>query len=210
MWYDALGREPMWEPPPIPELEQPDKWYIEHDEIGWGNWGDIRQPLVCSAENAVDSAHLLYVHGSLAHESRIVQSDGPIWVCEFDVMFRNRHGKDAGKGHINMEHWGMGFMVHRLYGIRDNIQIFTPTPTDGWNCVLRGMAFAARYEGETERPSIAKKIVERQLHSANEDAKIFSTMRYVRKPPFAPEEARNMLTMRRWFKQFYPLSHDNP
>jgi phenylpropionate dioxygenase-like ring-hydroxylating dioxygenase large terminal subunit len=206
VWYDALGREPMWEPPPIPELEHPDDWFLAHDEIGWGNWGDIRQPLVCSAENAVDGGHLFYVHGSLAKESRILEQDGPVFICDFDVTFRNRKGQDVGDGYIKMEHWGMGFMVHRLYGLRDNVQIFTPTPTEGWNCVLRGMVFGSRHEGETERPEIVKRIIARQLNTANEDARVFQNQRYVRKPPYAPEEARNLLAMRKWFRQFYPLA----
>jgi phenylpropionate dioxygenase-like ring-hydroxylating dioxygenase large terminal subunit len=207
VWYDALDREPLWEPRAIPELEQPDKWYIDHEDIGWQSFGEIRQPLMCSAENAVDGGHLYYVHGSIAKRSGILESDGPFFVCEFDVTYRNRKGQEVGDGYIKMEHWGMGFMVHRLFGIRDNIQIFTATPTDGWNCVLKGMVFAGRKEGEDKAPAIVKKIIDRQLHTANEDARIFSTMRYVRRPPYAPEEAPNMLAMRRWFKQFYPLSH---
>jgi phenylpropionate dioxygenase-like ring-hydroxylating dioxygenase large terminal subunit len=63
VWYDALGREPMWEPPPIPEMEEPDKWFLGDGEVGWQKWDDARQPLMCSAENAVDGGHLYYVHG---------------------------------------------------------------------------------------------------------------------------------------------------
>ena len=208
-WHDSLGREPMWEPIPIPELEQPDKWFIEHDDTGWMNWGDVRQPLVCSSENAVDAAHVLYVHGSNPKTSTVRQSEGPIWECDFTLTFRNTKGEDVAEGSIDMQHWGMGFMVHRLNGIRPTIQIYTPTPTDGWNCVLRGMAFAGREEGEETPPKIARRVVERQLHSATEDARIFATMRYIKKPPYAPEEAQNMWKMRRWMRQFYPMSKED-
>jgi phenylpropionate dioxygenase-like ring-hydroxylating dioxygenase large terminal subunit len=210
VWYDALGRDPMWEPREIPELEQADKYYLAHDDIGWHNWGDIRQPLVCSAENAVDGAHLLFVHDAdIAKSSNILEDDGPFWVCDFNVTFRNSHGDQVADGYIKMEHWGMGFMVHRLYGIHEVLQIFTPTPTEGWNCVLRGMAFAARDDGKPHPEGLAKRIILRQLHTANEDSPIFQNMRYVRRPPYAPEEAHNMLAMRRWFKQFYPLARDD-
>jgi hypothetical protein len=207
-WYDGLGREPLWEPRAIPELEQPEKWYIDHDDIGWRNWGEGRQPLVCGAENAVDGGHAYYVHGFVAKRSGILESEGPYWVCDFDTEFRNRKGEKVADGYIKMEHWGLGFMVHRIYGFRDTIQIFTPTPTDGWNAVLRGMCFVARGEGEEKAPPIVRTIIERQLHTANEDARIFQNMRYVKRPPYAPEEAPNMLAMRRWFRQFFPLSRE--
>jgi phenylpropionate dioxygenase-like ring-hydroxylating dioxygenase large terminal subunit len=209
VWYDALGRPPLWEPQAIPELDQPDEYYLDHDDIGWNNWGVIRQPLVCSAENASDGAHLNFVHdANVADSCAVVRDDGPIWESEFFLTFRNARGDEIPGGRVNMEHWGMGFLIDRLYGVHEVIQIFTPTPTDGWNCELRGMAFTVRDEGKPHPEGLAKRIIQRQLHSADEDANIFRTMRYVRRPPFAPEEARSMMAIRRWFRQFYPLARE--
>jgi hypothetical protein len=69
------------------------------------------------------------------------------------VRFRLPDGGDGGDVYITMENWGMGIMVYRFIGagVRNIIQIFTPTPTEDWNCVLRGMVFIQREEGE-ERP----------------------------------------------------------
>jgi phenylpropionate dioxygenase-like ring-hydroxylating dioxygenase large terminal subunit len=208
VWHDMLGREPMWEPRPVPELEQPDKWFLGEGEVGYNVWEEARSPGPVGDENAVDAGHAFFVHGFEARNSNILESEGAFWVSEFDTTFRNRKGEFVGEGHINMEHWGLGFKVHRIDGgARKTIQIFGGTPTHGWNGVLRGMAFVAREHGEQKPPPIVKVITTRQLHTADEDKGIFSRMRYVRKPPYAPEE-RNMRKMRRWIDSFYPVTRE--
>lgn len=207
MWFDELGRAPMWDPPVVPELDRPDLYYLDDDDCAWRYIENIRLVNVMAFENGVDAWHVRFVHGSDASEVEVLADDGPTFRCTFtNVTYRTRTGEVAAPGSIVNELWGMGVVVNRLYGLAENLMFIGATPTDGWNADVFICNFAKRVEGEPHPAGPARQQIEHQLYAVLEDAPIFYRARYVARPPYLPEENKGFRRVRTWMRQFFPLS----
>jgi hypothetical protein len=204
----------LWEPPTVPELDDPDGWYLAHDECAWRRTGVIRLPNVMLLENSVDPAHVKFVHGSEIGRGEIVCADGPVFRSNIDLTYRARDGRWFEGGTIGVELWGMGVIVTRLAGIHDIVQVVGVTPTDGWNVDARILNVAGRHPDHARPSPAARSVIDHQLYAIDEDAAVFEHMRYRARPPFLPEERDDFRLVRRWIAQFYPSvttqAHDGP
>jgi hypothetical protein len=61
----------------------------------------------------------------------------------------------------------------------------------------------ARTESD-EPPPLARKMIEHQRATVEQDFFIWEHMKVLHTPSFAPEEAKYYAAIRRWAKQFYP------
>ena len=207
VWHDRLGRDPLWESPVVPELEMPEEYYLDPEDVAVATFSDLFFPLPMLSENYVDGAHVKYVHGSEIGDITVLEDSGPVYKSLFDVEFRSRKSYHGNVGTIRAEGWGQGITVNKLYGVHENIMFIGHTPTDGWRCDIRVFNFARRVPGEDHPSGLAKLTIEKQLTAICEDQPIVEFAHYNRRPAFTETEAPQFLSVRRWTRQFYPL-HD--
>lgn len=205
VWHDSEGREPFWEVPGVPELDEPEEYYLEEGDTCRAFYENLFFPIPMLAENYVDGAHIKFVHGSEIGDPRVTLDEGPVFKSFFDVVYRSRRSGHATEGSITVEGWGQGVTINRLYGVHDNFMIVGHTPTDGWHSDIRVLNFCRRVPGEPHPSGLAKLTIEKQLTAINEDQPIVEHARYRARPAFTAEEAKVFMSVRRWTRQFYPL-----
>jgi phenylpropionate dioxygenase-like ring-hydroxylating dioxygenase large terminal subunit len=62
VWFDGLGRGPIWEPPSVTEYGSPDRYDPYPDCTKLWNARRLKPQVI--AENSVDPAHQKYIHGA--------------------------------------------------------------------------------------------------------------------------------------------------
>ena len=204
LWHDPDGREPYYEPPHIVEADN-EGWYQAWPS-GVHTVRDGRLFPQYVLENAVDLAHLKYVHGW--DEVPVEES-----VDEGDAWFRSSFSGElvtrSGRAPIRntTEAWGVSCMLSRLEGLRETVQLMCTTPVDDMTSDVRFSVFVRRepHDPPGETPGLVRAIVKAQTTGEwDKDAVIWEHMEYVEKAPVVREEARAVVAMRRWSRRFYP------
>jgi 3-ketosteroid 9alpha-monooxygenase subunit A len=121
-WHHARGEAPGWR---VPEL-------LEWDAPGWSApvRRSFRVRVHCQemAENVVDDAHFLYVHGTRGKPESQAEIDGPI----FRAVQRTRIGTPRGEtdGRIEIASYGLGCGTTRFTGVVETLLLVTGAPID--------------------------------------------------------------------------------
>ena len=214
-WWGLGGRPAQWR---LPEAPQPDS-----------GWSDIRHTTLRfpghpqeTTENAVDLAHLRYVHGydNVRRTARL-EIDGAHLLSCFDFMGAYRVA-GAIKGSFDVcsatHVYGLGFSLvdfeERSIGYRARLWVLS-TPVDGTSIDLT----LATQVGDLERPKRAiaglrflplaarLKLMNRftlgkAVRYVDEDVVIWSRKRYVERPLLNRADGE-IVAYRRWCEQFY-------
>jgi nitrite reductase/ring-hydroxylating ferredoxin subunit len=210
LWHDALGAEPSFEPPDVPEAQDP-AYYppfphcLEVSVLSF--------PVQALAENAVDFAHFQFVHKS-GRPTEIVDYsvDGPrvhvvhrlVFGLERDKTWLTPDGKPV-ESDIELDVFGVGVIVGRFRGTDESVHFGCATPVDHNVTEMRSAVLVLREPGDTgDVPTgLAHSRVEHQQKQAHRDYPILSHLRYESNPAFALEEARVYGAFRKWSAQFY-------
>jgi 3-ketosteroid 9alpha-monooxygenase subunit A len=209
VWFDALGREPSWEPPVIPEL-QPDCDHYPIHPWAVRDFRNLNMRAQNVVENSADFSHLRYVH---RHTGEIfvlgVETEGPFFSTKISTVFKTPEGDVTGT--IQPFGWGVGLLHIRLCGIHDITHIANATPIDGETTDWFTAVAVKRFPGEEEPPARAHAILQAEHREAQRDIHIWTHARWVDRPPFPREEAEGFRALRTWADQFYPeLPEDAP
>jgi hypothetical protein len=157
-------------------------------------------------ENAVDFAHLRYVHG---HSGTITvertEIDGPRFSSWVNTTFTIRGGKRPGEyeGQIQPNIWGVGLGAIRLSGIHDVTHLINVTPVDEQSSDCFAAIAARRIPGADEPTSFIQAIAAQEHREFERDMLMWGHARFTQPAPF-PREESNFRDMRRWAMQFYP------
>ncbi|MCL4422380.1 MAG: aromatic ring-hydroxylating dioxygenase subunit alpha [Actinobacteria bacterium] len=211
VWFDRDGQGPCWQLPRVPELET-GEYYPMHPHSRMVNRVKVHPQMI--VENAADPYHIQFVH----------HGDRPAQVRSFELHEHYLHatvqvnyggGKPATwltpKGPVD------GLVVYDTYGIGigfvrfpkeilASVQITGHTPVDDeYTDYFFAMA-TAREEGDiNDEPSErAKRWISMQQRIVKQDFFTWENMKYLDKPNFAVEEAKNYAALRRWARRFYP------
>jgi phenylpropionate dioxygenase-like ring-hydroxylating dioxygenase large terminal subunit len=208
VWHDLAGGPPTWQPSSIPELDDGSRYPF--DEQMTTSWEIVAHPQLVM-ENGVDAAHVQYIHG--AGGTPVIESvevDGCFWRTNISVTYGE--GKQstwmtpdgAVDATMSFDLWGVGLGLavwpDLLFGAR---MITNPTPIDETHTKLWWAMTTARTESE-DPPPLARKMMEHQRSTVEQDFFIWENMSVLHTPSFAPEEAKYYAAMRRWARQFYP------
>ncbi|MEW6473526.1 MAG: Rieske 2Fe-2S domain-containing protein [Actinomycetota bacterium] len=210
LWHDALGEEPTYDPPDVPEAEDSDYYpayphCLEREYLAF--------PVQALAENAVDFAHFQFVHkAGKPTEIADYGMDGP----KFHVLHRLEFGLERGQtwltpdgkpvvAEIDLEVHGVGVIVGRFKGTDEAVHFGCAVPVDHDVSEMRSAVLVRREPGDTgDAPTgVARARVEHQQKQAHRDYPILSHLRYDPTPGFALEEARVYGAFRKWSAQFY-------
>jgi nitrite reductase/ring-hydroxylating ferredoxin subunit len=193
-WYHAEGAPPAWEVPVLPEFGHPE--WTTYEKRSW----KIRSHNQEMAENAVDSAHFLYLHGTQEMPETRAEERGHLLHAVSSTVMKTPQGKV--KGEIEVHAHGFGFTTTRFRGLVETLLVSSNTAIDDEYVELR-FAFTVKKmvnEGVTSTVAAAfQREIARQLE---QDIPIWENKIYIH-PPVLVDGDGPIGLFRRWAKQFY-------
>jgi phenylpropionate dioxygenase-like ring-hydroxylating dioxygenase large terminal subunit len=194
VWHHLGGLAPLWDIEPIPEYGAAD--WTPYDLRRWR----VRTHNQEMAENAVDSAHFHYVHGTLEMPTSRAVVEGPVLRVLSDTLMKTPMGKV--KGQVESISHGFGYALTRFTGIVETLLVASVTPIDDEYVDVR-FSFAVKKLPSGEATSTVGaafiREIERQL---GQDIPIWENKVYMN-PPLLAEGDGPIGVFRRWCKQFY-------
>jgi 3-ketosteroid 9alpha-monooxygenase subunit A len=195
-WHHAAGEPPQWELPTLPEYGH-DEW-TPYERRSW----KIKSHNQEMAENSVDSAHFLYLHGVQEMPETQAETKGHEMIARSTTVMRTPQGKV--KGNIEAYLCGFGFTTTRFRGLVETLLVSSTTPIDDEYIELR-FAFTVKKmvnEGVTSTVGAAfQREIARQLE---QDIPVWENKIYVH-PPVLVDGDGPIGLYRRWAKQFYTM-----
>jgi|SRR5580698_2787371 3-ketosteroid 9alpha-monooxygenase subunit A len=215
VWHDALGRDPFWDWPGVPEFANPDGFYqpLEHPSAATAYGVHTVTPYI-HIENAADAMHFPFVHGA----SKPVDIDEWEEIEEhylrvnFSILFGE--GKASTRltpdgpmqGIIQNDVYGLGLGTARLIlGRMVVAQLVSVTPVDMETCLLWSTIACTRDPDHPNEPTdMVDRMIEVQTQQLRNDFHIWEHLRYSDRPKYAGVEERFYPRLRRWRDRFYP------
>lgn len=211
MWFDRDGRAPTWDPPPVPELETGD-YYPLHPHSRMLNRVKVHPQMI--VENAADPYHIQPVH----------HGDRPAQTTSFELLENHLHATvDVNFGGAHETTWLTpngpvdGTVIYDTYGLSigfvrfpaevlASVQITGHTPVDEDYTDYYFTMACIREPGDTgdEPNGRAARWIQLQQEIIKQDFFTWENMKYLPKPNFAVEEAKDYAALRRWAQRFYP------
>ncbi len=177
-WHHGEDAPPFYDVPDVAELSDP-AW-LPYEIVEF----DVATCCQEMAENNVDFAHFMYVHGTDAIPDDDFHIDG---------HYKRTVG---GGGNFIREGFGLGLGVLR---ITDYVTfISSTTPIDTENVKVRWVFTAPVANG----PDAAHQAAEGFSAGVSQDLPIWENKRYVERPVVTKNE-KKLLEQREWAKQFY-------
>ncbi|HYM14710.1 MAG TPA: Rieske 2Fe-2S domain-containing protein [Dehalococcoidia bacterium] len=194
VWHHLGGKAPQWDVPRLAEVGSPG--WTDYTRRRW----KIRSHNQEMGENAVDSAHFKYVHGTPEQPMTRAEIDGHIFRAKSPVNYTTPQG--TVEGGIESTNYGFGFGVVRFTGIVETMLVSSVTPIDGEYMDVR-FSFSVKKLGSADatagvgRAFIAE--IERQL---GQDIPIWEH-KVMKSRPVLCDGDGPIGVYRRWCKQFY-------
>lgn len=211
-WYsEEPDKQPTWEPPVVPEYGRDDFYdmYPFSTQVH-----RIKSHVQMPIENAVDPAHIAYIHGNHRDFPRQVSftSEGHWFQSVVAVTYGAGHEKTRFTPNgpveslVQMNTYGIGLSVIRWEEPIPSFQITGFIPVDDEYIDYYFAQASVRPEGSDRAnpEGLAAEFVRVQQNVIVQDFPIWENMTYLERPYFAAEEAKAYSAMRRWAAQFYP------
>jgi len=192
--HHIAGGEPGWELPKLAEYNS-DAWtpYVRR------RW-KVRTHNQEMAENAVDSAHFKYVHGTPEQPRTRAEIDGHMFRVRSPVQYTTPQGDVEGQ--IASDSYGFGFSLVRFTGIVETLLISSVTPIDGEYVDVRFSFTTKRIGNEAMTQNVAKAFIAEIERQLGQDIPIWEH-KVMKTPPMLCDGDGPIGLFRRWAKQFY-------
>jgi 3-ketosteroid 9alpha-monooxygenase subunit A len=209
MWFSPSGAQPHWKPPMITAPNLPSDYFDIYPHCA--RTDRLRFVPQMVVENTVDFPHLKWVHRWEAEEPELVgfEADGHRFTATMRGSLQTRKG--TSQLETTMNHYGIGFAIAPINGLRPMIQIYSAIPVDHDHCDVRMTMFVTVPDGvdPSVPDNLAQGMIDAQAREALDkrpgagDRNIWEHMRYVQRPPLVQEEMPATKAVRRWAAQFY-------
>jgi hypothetical protein len=154
------------------------------------------------AENAVDTAHFHYLHGTTNMPQSKASAEGHILRVYSDAGMETPRGTVDGS--IESLNYGFGFAVVRFKGIVETLNVASTTPIDADHCHLR-FNFAVKKTGGAEMArGVGKAFVAEVSRQVEQDIPIWENKIQYEKPLLCDGDGP-IAMFRRWCTQFYSV-----
>ncbi len=199
-WHHALGRPPNFDiPDEIPEWGN-DEW----TEVVSREW-TIRTRNQEMAENAVDTAHFHYLHGTTNMPKSEASAEGHILRVYSGAGMETPRGTVDGS--IESLNYGFGLAVVRFKGIVETLNVATQTPIDDDHVHLRFHFTVNKTGGAEMARGVGKAFVAEVSRQVEQDIPIWEHKVQLEKPLLCDGDGPIAL-FRRWCTQFYSDPED--
>jgi 3-ketosteroid 9alpha-monooxygenase subunit A len=195
VWHDLAGREPHWEPPALEEYRNEEwtdyvtrRWVVKscNQELG---------------ENAVDSAHFHYLHGTARMPKSKGALDGHHMHVDSDTLMTTPAGPVEGQ--IAVDCYGFGFTTTRFTGLVETLLVSSAAPIDRDHTEL-WFAFTVKMTlGRSISKGVGKAFVAEISRQLEQVIPIWENKQYLDRPVLCDGDGPIGL-YRTWSRQFYP------
>ncbi len=200
-WHHAEGEPPNFDlPAEIPEWGTPDgvrnEEWTEFVERQW----TIRTRNQEMAENAVDSAHFRYLHGTTNMPQSEASVDGAVLRVYSGAGMETPRGTVDGS--IESLNYGFGLAIVRFQGIVETLNVATMTPIDPDHIHLRFNFSVKQTAGAEMARGVGKAFVAEVARQLEQDIPIWEHKVQYEKPLLCDGDGPIGI-FRRWCTQFY-------
>jgi 3-ketosteroid 9alpha-monooxygenase subunit A len=199
-WFHGQGDAPSWDVPSLPEFAD-DEW-IPYIKRRW----KVKTHNQEMAENACDSAHFLYLHGTQDFPGTDVETNEHILHMFSKTKMMTPRGDTAGS--IEVHAHGFGFTTTRFQGIVDTLLVSSATTIDEDYVDVRFSFTLKKLPSDMATSTVGDAFVSEVTRQLEQDIPIWENKKYI-DPPLLCDGDGPIGPYRRWAKQFY--SHqDSP
>jgi 3-ketosteroid 9alpha-monooxygenase subunit A len=193
-WHHSEGKAASWEPPAVPEYGDPE--WTEYERRRW----QVHTRNQEMAENAVDSAHFHYLHGT----SNMPQSQAEVRGHILRVF--SGTGMETSRGHVDGSvesvSYGFGLSLVRFKGVVETLLIGAVTPIDGENVDVRFSFSLKKLGGADITRGVGAAFIAEVSRQLEQDIPIWEHKAQWERPVLCEGDGPIGL-FRRWSRQFY-------
>ncbi|MCB1700864.1 MAG: Rieske 2Fe-2S domain-containing protein [Pseudomonadales bacterium] len=196
VWYHPEGVDPLFEPESVKEAALDNEEWGEIKSFTW----DIETHMQEIGENAVDTVHFLFVHGT---------NDIPD-VVKLEFTGHTRYGllktrqptpKGEIEGAIENRNIGPGLTFVRFTGLCDTLLMANLTPVSREHTHAKYAFIQKKVNGKTPAGGIGDAIIANVCQQMEEDRIIWRHKRYFEKPLLCDGDGP-FGKFRKWYSQF--------
>ncbi|HEY4224099.1 MAG TPA: Rieske 2Fe-2S domain-containing protein, partial [Myxococcota bacterium] len=192
VWYHAFGEAPDDEIPVLPEWGS-SSW-TKPRRRSWS----VRSHAQEMAENAVDSAHFLYVHGTLGVPTIALDKDSERVFHVVNTARTRRFGRTFNTT-IDIRIHGPGVSVIRFKEIAEVLLVAFTTPIDDERVTQR-FAFIAKKDGNPLLRAIVSSVFIKEVaRQFEQDTPIWENKKHLVKPILCDGDGP-IWTFRKWYQ----------
>ncbi len=194
LWYHPKGEAPHWERVGFPEAESDE--YTEFDRYEW----IVHAPLQFLAENAADTAHFKYIHGTATFPDSELKFDG----VRRTGLVKAKMGTPKGEvdGQIMNANIGPGQAWTKFSGISDTLLISGMTPIEHDKVHVRFAFTQPKKEAQGPMAGLARALIRDIIKQFDQDKVVWDRQRFVENALLCDGDGP-IADFRRWYYQFY-------
>jgi phenylpropionate dioxygenase-like ring-hydroxylating dioxygenase large terminal subunit len=193
-WHHTGGLAPVWELPEITEYGH-EEW-TGYERRRW----TIHTRNQEMAENAVDSAHFHYLHGTTNMPDSNAEVNGHILRVFSDT------GTETPRGHVDGSveslSYGFGFAVVRFKGVVETLLVSSVTPIDGENVDVRFNFSVKKVGGADITRGVGAAFIKEVTRQLEQDIPIWENKIQWERPLLCDGDGPVGM-FRKWSRQFY-------
>jgi 3-ketosteroid 9alpha-monooxygenase subunit A len=194
VWHHAGGEPAPWELPEIPE----------HGHEEWTGYERRRWTIHTRnqemAENAVDSAHFHYLHGTSNMPASEAEVKGHI------LRVYSNTGMETSRGHVDGSveslSYGFGFGIVRFKGVVETLLVSSVTPIDGENVDVRFNFSVRKVGGADITRGVGAAFIKEVSRQLEQDIPIWENKIQWERPVLCDGDGPVGM-FRKWCRQFY-------
>lgn len=194
VWHHATDEAPAWELPEIPEYGNDD--WTDYERKRW----TIRTRNQEMAENAVDSAHFRYVHGTTNMPTSQAEVHGHILRVFSSTGMETPRGPVAGS--VESLSYGFGFGTVRFKGVVETVLVSSVTPIDGERVDVRFSFSIKKLGGADVTRGVGAAFIGEVSRQLEQDIPIWENKTQWERPVLCDGDGPVGL-FRKWCRQFY-------
>lgn len=200
-YHHADRAAPSWEVPLLPEYGSED--WTSYERRRWS----IKAYNQDMAENAVDSAHFLYVHGTAGLPTSTAEAHGHL----LHVLSKTRMTTPVGEveGSVEVHMYGFGFTTTRFRGIVETLLVSSVTPVEERLCDVRFSFMVKRLGDRSTTKGVGRAFIAEIEKQMNQDIPIWENKAFLSRPVLCDGDGPIGL-YRRWVTQFYSDAERGP
>lgn len=176
-WHHLENEPPLWKPPVFPECEPDNE---DFSEFVYRQW-TVKTCNQEMAENAVDTAHFMYLHGT---------AEMPVTSAKI-INEHHMHATSTTRmttkyglvdGQIEVDMYGFGINTTRFTGLVETFLISSNTPIDHESCELR-FSFTVKNFGTADiTKGIGRAFIKEIARQLEQDIPVWENKVYLHKP----------------------------
>jgi phenylpropionate dioxygenase-like ring-hydroxylating dioxygenase large terminal subunit len=194
VWFHANGEAPTWEVPAAPEYNHAE--WTSYERRRW----KVRTRHQEMAENAVDSAHFHFLHGTSNQPESRAEANGPVLHVHSTTGMTTPRG--GVEGSVESTSYGFGYSTVRFRGIVETLLVSSMTAIDEEHIDVRFSFSIKKLIDKDVTQGVGKAFIREVSRQLEQDIPIWEHKTYFEHPVLCDGDGPIGL-FRKWCRQFY-------